>query len=51
MIKVIDNIGRIPVKFWTNPCELEESTAAQISHLANLPFAFHHIAPLVVIKG
>jgi tRNA-splicing ligase RtcB len=33
---------KIPVKVWTD--EIEDGAFEQISHLARLPFAFHHVA-------
>ena len=34
--------NRVPIKIWTE--DIEESAVAQIKNLANLPFAFHHVA-------
>ncbi len=45
MIKVLnkDNSNcKLPVFFWTD--KIEEIAMEQIKHLANLPFAFHHVA-------
>lgn len=33
---------KIPVVYWID--NVEENAAEQILHLANLPFAFHHVA-------
>jgi len=41
MIRVI-NTEKIPIKMWID--EVEPNAYAQIKNLANLPFAFHHIA-------
>jgi tRNA-splicing ligase RtcB len=41
MIKVIST-EKIPIKMWID--EIEEDTLEQAKHLANLPFAFKHIA-------
>lgn len=41
MIKVIKT-EKIPIKLWT--LQIEPGALEQAKHLANLPFAFHHIA-------
>jgi len=38
----VSTAGRIPLKVWTD--DLEEGAAEQAAHLAELPFAFHHVA-------
>jgi len=37
-------LSKIPVKLWAEYNELEDSARQQMSNLANLPFAFHHVA-------
>lgn len=41
MIK-IDGSERLPIKMWLS--DIEDTALAQAKNLANLPFAFHHIA-------
>lgn len=41
-MKKVLNIGRVPVKLWLD--EIEEGALNQAKNLANLPFAFKHIA-------
>jgi len=36
--------GRLPIKYWLPFSAIEEECLAQARHLADLPFAFHHIA-------
>lgn len=43
-MKVITNEGSKPVYLWLEPEKLDGPTVEQIIHLADLPFAFHHIA-------
>ena len=38
----VTTANRIPLKVWAT--DLEENAAAQADHLANLPFAFRHVA-------
>lgn len=40
----LDKGTRVPVLTWADPLTLEEDTLRQITDLANLPFAFHHVA-------
>lgn len=50
MLKVLNpetNHTKIPIKLWAS--NIESEACVQITHLANLPFAFHHT--LAVIKG
>lgn len=42
VMKVIANQGVLPIKTWTDI--LDDGTDEQAGHLAQLPFAFHHIA-------
>lgn len=42
MIKRVHTNSKIPVKFWLD--DIEEGAAKQAEYLANLPFAFHHVA-------
>ena len=41
-MKKVISTEKIPIKMWTN--EIEENTLEQAKNLANLPFAFKHIA-------
>jgi len=43
MTNKIDQL-RIPVKLWINKDEIESGALEQIYNLANLPFAYHHVA-------
>jgi tRNA-splicing ligase RtcB len=42
MNKIIAKETRIPIKLWLD--DMEEGAMAQAKNLANLPFAFHHVA-------
>ena len=39
---IVNSNERIPIKMWLN--EIDENALAQARNLANLPFAFKHIA-------
>lgn len=41
-IKLVDSGSRIPIKLWLD--DIEEGAMAQATNLANLPFAYKHIA-------
>lgn len=43
-MKSVISTERLPIKLWTEQENIEESALQQMKNLANLPFAFHHIA-------
>lgn len=43
-MKTIINTERVPIKFWLAEDQVEEGALKQARNIANLPFAFHHVA-------
>lgn len=43
-MKKVITVGRVPAKLWLD--ELEQSCLEQVVRLADLPFAFHHVAAM-----
>lgn len=43
-MKTVIATERKPIKMWLTEAEIEGGALEQVRHLANLPFAFHHVA-------
>jgi tRNA-splicing ligase RtcB len=43
-MKAVDYNEVLPIKMWLEPDSLDDKAKTQVSNLANLPFAFHHVA-------
>ena len=43
-MKAVITTEKIPIKLWLKEDHMEEKTLEQARNLANLPFAFKHIA-------